>query len=115
MTATARVETRQASAAKLALPSELKELIEIHLEGLVGFPTVEVVETICKDPAARSHKEQVLKYFLVESPLRTRDLSELLFSIGQNRARNLCQEAARIRTRRVSLGRTPRWGDANPS
>lgn len=97
------------------MSSELHEVVERHLEGLVGPPTPELVAVICADPAATSHKEKVLKYFLIESPLRPKDLGVLLCGIGQNRAIQLCQEVARIRQRRFEHGQPPRWEGANKS
>ena len=88
---------------------ELQEVIERHLEGHVGLPTPEIVAAICNEYAANSHKEKVLRYFLLESPLRARDLGVLLCGIGRNHAKQVCQDVARMRERRLARGKHPRW------
>lgn len=107
--------TRPTTVGKVAMLPELREVVERHLEGLVGLPTPEIVAAICKETEAMSHKDKVLKYFLLESPLRARDLGTLLCGIGQNRATQLCQEVAHIRERRLVLGKKPRWEEATTS
>lgn len=109
------VGTRPTASTKAAMPPALKVVVERHLEGLVGLPTPEIVAAICKDPAASSHKEKVLKYFLIESPLRAEDLGTLLCGIGQNSAKLLCQKAATERNKRFVRGKKPRWEEAKPS
>jgi hypothetical protein len=95
---------------------ELREAMERHLEGLKGLPTVEIVEAICEEPVAVSQQEAVLKYFLVESPLRAKDLGSLLCrAISPGRAVQLCHKAARMRERHFRHGRMPRWGVARQS
>jgi hypothetical protein len=97
------------------MPQVLQEVIERHLEGLEGLPTPEIVAAICKKFASNSHKVMVLKFFLLESPLRAGDLKVLLQGIGQHRAQQLCQEVARIREHRLARGKLPLWDEANKS
>ncbi|HEY8886032.1 MAG TPA: hypothetical protein VIM31_00840 [Candidatus Microsaccharimonas sp.] len=97
------------------MPHEVREVIEHHLKGLEGFPTPEIVTAICEEFATNSHKEKVLKFFLLESPLRARDLGATLCVIGQNRAAHLCQEVARIHVQRLARGKKPLWEEASKS
>lgn len=106
---------RLATATSAATPRKLQEVIDRHLEGHEGLPTPELVATICKDPEVSFQQAAVLKYFLLESPLRARDLGTLLCGIGQNRAKQLCTEVVQLRARRLARGKKPRWEEASLS
>ena len=97
------------------LSPELREVVERHLEGLDGLPTKEHVEAICRDTDALFYKGVVLKYFLLESPLRASDLRTVCLAIGSNRAVQICQEVRRMRDRRLMEGWHPRWEGVTPS
>jgi hypothetical protein len=109
------VDTRSTTAVSAATPRKLQEVIDRHLEGHEGLPTPELVATICKDPQVSFQQAAVLKYFLLESPLRARDLGTLLCGIGQNRAAQLCKEVAQLREKRLARGKLPRWEEASTS
>jgi hypothetical protein len=115
MSAVMKVSTRPTIARSVVMPHDVREVIDCHLEGLEGLPTPELVAAICKEFPADSQKERVLKFFLLESPLRPKDLGALLCGIGQNRAAQLCQEVARMRMRRLNQGKLPLWEGANKS
>ena len=97
------------------MSSDLHEAIERHLEGLDGPPTREIVAAICADPAATFHQEAVLRYFLLESPLRPRDLGTLLCNVARNRSALICRDTANTRERRLDEGIRPRWEGATTS
>ena len=88
------------------LPSEVQDLIERHVG---AFPTRESIEKICKDRLIGSYKEQVLRFFLMESPLNLDDLRPLTKAIGFARAARICQGVAKLRKHREMHDWTPRW------
>ena len=108
-----RVESRPTNVRDVALPPHLDARAELHLEKLKGKnPSRETVEAICKG-LTDTDKVQVLRYFLVESPLSGKDdLRELLNGLEKGRGSLLCQESARIRKWRTQ---PPRWKAPNPS
>jgi hypothetical protein len=93
----------------------MREVVDRHLKGLDGLPTPEFVAAICKEFSSNSQKEKVLKFFLLESPLRARDLGVLLCGIGQNRARQICKEATDLREHRLARGKPFLWEEITPS
>lgn len=101
--------TRPVPASHAASPHDVQEVIERHLEGLEGLPTPEIVTAICAEFASDAHKVKVLRFFLLETPLRGPDLRVMLCNIGQNRASLLCREVARMREERRGKGKKPRW------
>lgn len=115
MSAVTEVVNRPSMRSDDGIPPDLLKVINRHLKGHEGLPTPEIVEAICKKFSSDSDKVEVLKFFLLESPLRARDLGALLRSIGQDRAKQLCQEVARIRVHRLALGKSPLWEEANKS
>lgn len=97
------------------LPSHLQSVVHRHLVALNGPPTPETVAAICSEVVSPSHKEDVVYYFLIQSPLRVRDLTSACTGIGANQLVRLCRNATRNRERLLSEGWKPRWEGAKTS
>ena len=95
------------------MPPEVMTLIEHHVGGKV--PTGATIESICGDPKMSSHKERILRFFLIESQLNLYDLRPLVISIGYERSRAICNGAAEIRNQRQLTEWKPLWGEVVPS
>jgi hypothetical protein len=99
-------------------PSDLLEVINRHLAGHIGLPTPEIVATICKDPDAVFRVSKVLRYFIIQSPLRPRDLGMLCMANDSAHATSACKAALAERKRLIAVsdGRwKPRWEGAPTS
>jgi hypothetical protein len=108
MEATARPVTRGDD----GTPSDLLKVINRHLEGHEGLPTLEIITAICKDPAVVFRVSQVLRYFIIQSPLRPRDLGTLYMANDLVHATHACRAANAERERLIAEGNgrwKPRW------
>lgn len=94
------------------MPPEVMTLIERHVGD--ESPTRVTIESICGDPKMSSHKERILRFFLIESQLNLYDLRPLVISIGYERSRAICNGAAEIRRTRELADRKPLWGEVVP-
>jgi len=114
MSAVLEAGTRPVTRSSDGIPSDLLEVIDRHLEGHEGLPTLEIVKEICKDPAAVFRVSQVLRYFIIQSPLRPRDLGVLCLSNDGTHAAHVCKAASADRDRLLADGRwKPRWVGQN--
>ena len=93
---------------EVALSSRVEEVIQSHVERLVGEPTASFVEGICDD-LQPSELREVLFYFLVESPLRVQGMLFFCGRIGAEQVRQVSHNAARMRERRQGTDRKPIW------
>ena len=116
MTALIEVDTRSTTRRDDGTPSDLLEVINRHLQGYEGLPTLEIVKAICEDQAAVFRVSQVLRYFIIQSPLRPRDLGPLCMANDSAHAKHVCHKAGVDRARFIADGRwKPRWEGATPS
>jgi hypothetical protein len=110
MSAVLEADTRSVTRRDDGTPSDLLEVINRHLEGYVGLPTPEIVKAICMDPAAVFRASQVLRFFIIQSPLRPRDLGMLCMANDSAHAKHVCKAASADRARLIADGRwKPRW------
>lgn len=95
------------------MPPEVMTLIMRHVDD--EFPTRATIESICGDPKLSSHRERILRFFLIESQLNLFDLSPLVRLIGCDRSRAICNGAAEIRKHRQLSEWKPTWQEEVPS
>ena len=99
-----------------AVSLHVEDAIERHVDGLVGSPTASLVEQVCGAVMQASEHREVLRYFMVESPLRAQDL-QCFWRDGVVSLETLCKaadDAARLRERRIHTDRHPVW-EADPT
>lgn len=112
MSAVMEAGTQPVTRGEDGTPSDLLKVIDDYLEGHVGLPTREIVAAICADPAAVFRASQVLRYFIIQSPLRPRDFGTLCMTNDSTHASHVIRAATNDRDRLIasSNGRwKPRW------
>ena len=91
------------------LPDIVRSAIEKHVANLHDNPTPDLVMEIMSVKSISFYKTDVLRYFLLQSPLRPGDLRALCEVIGYNQATRIAQEVAFQRRTKQLRGWQPRW------